>query len=65
MLFGPKITTVFKSRWNALFWAAGILATAYCTVPAADQAARHEKAQVAAQKADHTNPWAKDSDSPN
>ncbi|KHK89570.1 hypothetical protein [Novosphingobium malaysiense] len=62
MLFGPRITTVFKSRWNALFWAAGILATAYCSVPAAEQGARPEKAKVAVTKADHTNPWSKDSD---
>ncbi|AIT80271.1 hypothetical protein JI59_11050 [Novosphingobium pentaromativorans US6-1] len=60
MMLGPKISTVFKSRWNALFWAAGILATAYCTVPAADQAAKSEKARVAASKAEHRNPWAKD-----
>jgi hypothetical protein len=24
---------VFQSRWRALVWAAGILLTAYCTVP--------------------------------
>jgi hypothetical protein len=32
-MIGPRITTVFRSRWNALFWSAGILATAYCSVP--------------------------------
>lgn len=31
--FGPKLNTVFASRWKALWWAAGILLTAYCTVP--------------------------------
>jgi hypothetical protein len=35
-MFGPKITQVFKSRWHALFWSAGILTTAYCTVPSPD-----------------------------
>jgi hypothetical protein len=65
MMFGPKISTVFKSRWNALFWAAGILMTAYCTVPAADQAAKDEKAKAAASHSDHVNPWAKDSDAGN
>jgi len=54
-MFGPKITTVFKSRWNALLWSAGILLTAYCSVPAAqetDQAAQKDHAE-------HANPWAK------
>ena len=54
-MFGPKINTVFKSRWNALFWSAGILLTAYCSVPAAqetDQAAQNKHAE-------HVNPWAK------
>lgn len=32
-MFGPKISTVFKSRWHALLWAGGILLTAYCSVP--------------------------------
>lgn len=35
-MIGPKITTVFRSRWNALFWSAGVLATAYCSIPAPD-----------------------------
>ena len=54
-MFGPKITTVFKSRWNALLWSAGILLTAYCSVPAA------QETDKAAQKdhAEHVNPWAK------
>jgi hypothetical protein len=30
---GPKLNTVFASRWKALWWAGGILLTAYCTVP--------------------------------
>ncbi|SFF91761.1 hypothetical protein SAMN05518801_103165 [Novosphingobium sp. CF614] len=60
-MFGPRITTVFKSRWNALFWAAGVLTTAYCTVPAAEDVAKQESAQVAAAKSEHKNPWSKDS----
>lgn len=68
MMFGPKITTVFRSRWNALFWAAGVLLTAYCTVPSQDQPEDDGTVQVAksllggneqAQPA-HSNPWAKD-----
>jgi hypothetical protein len=31
--FGPRLNTVFASRWKALLWAAGVLLTAYCTVP--------------------------------
>lgn len=38
-MFGPRITTVFASRWKALWWCAGVLLTAYCTVPAADPSA--------------------------
>ena len=33
MFFGPKITTVFRSRWKALAWAAGVLFSAYCFIP--------------------------------
>ncbi|WP_245656536.1 hypothetical protein, partial [Novosphingobium naphthalenivorans] len=65
MMFGPKISTVFKSRWNALFWSLGVLLTAYCSVPAVDQASQQEKAKVtAASHAEHTNPWAKDTSAP-
>jgi len=33
MMFGPRLNTVFASRWKALAWSASILVTAYCTVP--------------------------------
>lgn len=64
-MLGPKINTVFRSRWNALLWSAGILATAYCSVPSQDESA--QLAEVArqaghaghAQQAGHVNPWAK------
>jgi hypothetical protein len=36
MLFGPSITTVFASRWKALAWSAGVLMTAYCSIPSDD-----------------------------
>lgn len=58
--FGPKLNTVFKSRWKAVFWSAGILLTAYCTVPAADQARQDDDQQVAEAKVHHKSPWAKD-----
>lgn len=67
-MFGPKITTVFKSRWNALFWASSVLLTAYCSVPAENEQSDAE--QVAAMVAaanqhksapeHHANPWAKE-----
>lgn len=56
-MFGPKLNTLFKSRWNAALWAMGILLTAYCTVPVAEQARRHEAAKMAAAKP-HKSPWA-------
>lgn len=27
-MFGPRLTSIFKSRWMALLWAAGIVWTA-------------------------------------
>ncbi|EZP82187.1 hypothetical protein QUC32_25690 [Novosphingobium resinovorum] len=35
-MFGTKITHVFRSRWHALMWSAGVLATAYCSIPTPD-----------------------------
>ena len=43
-MFGPKISTVFRSRWNALFWAAGIMLTAYCSVPSPMRARKTRRA---------------------
>ena len=60
--FGPRLTTVFASRWKALLWSAGILLTAYCTVPSQEQTAQKEAAQAAAAQATaahHKSPWAK------
>jgi hypothetical protein len=31
-----KYHDIFRSRWKALMWAAGVLLTAYCTVPQQD-----------------------------
>ena len=52
-MFGPRITTVFQSRWKALFWSASMLLTAYCSVPSADEDAPKPKVEK------HVNPWAK------
>ena len=38
MLLTPKLNQVFASRWKALAWAASIMLSAYCAVPAADKA---------------------------
>lgn len=57
-MIGPKITTVFRSRWNALFWAAGVLLTAYCSVPPADQDVGRNP--TANDTVVHRNPWSKD-----
>ena len=55
-MFGPKLTQVFASRWKAALWAMGVLLTAYCTVPAAEEV-REQPAKAAKP---HTSPWAKD-----
>lgn len=60
---GPRLSTVFASRWKALAWAAGVLLTAYCAVPSADETARQEAARAAAAQAaatHHKSPWARD-----
>ena len=73
MMFGPKLSTVFASRWKALAWAFCILLTAYCTVPSPDET---DQGQDQSQGQDRpksfmgyqldkggekpVNPWAKD-----
>jgi hypothetical protein len=54
-MFTPRISTVFTSRWKALGWSAGILMTAYCTVPSAEETQQ----KTAAEHASHVSPWAK------
>jgi hypothetical protein len=51
-VFGPGITKVFTSRWKALAWSAGILLTAYCSVPSSDDT----QPAPAKHKAEE-NPW--------
>jgi hypothetical protein len=59
--FGPRLNTVFASRWKALVWAGCIVLTAYCTVPSAEETARADAEREAeAARAVHTNPWALD-----
>jgi hypothetical protein len=60
LFFRPKLNTVFASRWRALLWAAGILLTAYCTVPAADGMKHQLREKQEADQFAHRNPWALD-----
>ena len=56
-MLGPGIRNVFRSRWHALFWAAGVLLTAYCSVPSPDEGLQGTSV---ARPSPHKNPWAKD-----
>ena len=51
-----KYQAVFSSRWKALWWAAGVCLTAYCTVPSADQS----DVQSTKLHAKHASPWSVD-----
>ncbi len=57
--FGTRINQVFASRWKAVTWSLGILLTAYCTVPSADQTRQKEDTAVAKAAEPHKSPWAK------
>ena len=67
-MFGPKLRNVFRSRWNALFWASGVLLTAYCSVPAENEPGDADAIAVLvsvtqkhdAKPAHAANPWAKE-----
>ncbi|MEO0030824.1 MAG: hypothetical protein RIS94_582 [Pseudomonadota bacterium] len=54
-MFGA-LHKIFRSRWAALWWAAGMLFTAWSLVPAADPADDGSGTPVK----HHANPWAKD-----
>lgn len=58
--FGTNMNQVFRSRWKAVTWSLGILLTAYCTVPAADQTRQHDAAKADQAKAAHKSAWSKD-----
>jgi len=57
---GPKLNTLFASRWKALLWSAGILLTAYCTVPSADETTAEDSASHSSPAKPATSPWARD-----
>jgi hypothetical protein len=50
-MFGPGIGSVFASRWKALWWAGGILLTAYCSVPSKDESQQDKAEQAASDQA--------------
>ena len=65
MLFpGPKLNTLFRSRWNALLWGAGVLLTAYCSVPSQEESKEEAAATPAISASGSTgpatSPWARD-----
>jgi len=63
-MFGPKFSTIFASRWRALWFAASMLLLAYCSVPSPDETDAEIAAQEAQTHAQHqrNNPWALDPD---
>jgi hypothetical protein len=54
-MFG-RYQNVFRSRWKALWWAAGVLMTAYCTVPSPDEQAASPTAATVVAKAPAAEP---------
>jgi len=36
-MFGPSFKTIFASRWKALWFAASVMLTAYCSIPDAEK----------------------------
>jgi hypothetical protein len=46
-MFGPPIKTVFASRWKALWFAASVMLTAYCSIPDAEQSPEDQAADQA------------------
>jgi pectin methylesterase-like acyl-CoA thioesterase len=57
---GPKLNTLFASRWKALLWAGGVLLTAYCTVPSAEETNSEDSAASHTASKPATSPWAPD-----
>lgn len=70
-MFGPRITTVFRSKWRALWFVASVLAGVYFSLPAADDKPDPDTDKTVAAIASlvgdqptapaqkHVNPWSK------
>ena len=60
IMFGPRITRVFTSRANALWWSAMVLVTAYCVAidPPAEVAPAPDTAATAKAEKKEADPWA-------
>ena len=73
-MFGPRITTVFRSRWRAAWFVLSVLAGVWWSVPrqgaqddadaqkAAEAVAaviQQQQGQPSTQPEHHVNPWAK------
>jgi len=57
-MFGPRLTRIFASRWNALWWAACMLLLAWQLVPAPDDDQSQPDAQGQSAAGGDANPWA-------
>lgn len=55
----PRMNTVFRSRWKALWWAAGVLIAAYSCVPSQEETLQKVQTEQKGQEA-NKNPWALD-----
>lgn len=53
-----KYQNIFRSRWKAVWWALGVMMTAYCSVPSPDDSKAPPPAPPIADH--HVNPWALD-----
>ncbi len=71
-MFGPRITTVFRSRWRAVWFVLSVLAGVYWSLPQGgsdkpdpdaqsdvEAVASLVQGQQAPAPAKHVNPWAK------
>jgi hypothetical protein len=71
-MFGPRINTVFRSRWRALWWALSVLVGVWFTVPhghdnsdpdtrtGAEALTSLFSQKQPATPARHVNPWARE-----
>lgn len=61
-MFGPRLTTVFASRWRAIWFAASMMLFAYCSVPQQSANAPVDGSDALAQAALDDSPFAPDTD---